>query len=400
MTTSTTWTELDALHQRRTHLISEARRLDAEAGAEPTAEQSQRIDRVLSDVDDLDQRIAAVFSNRRTEDRAAFLENLTGSGTRSGHGDAVSQNLAELLGAGERGGTRSVLMSPEGIQEHRDILTSTSGANVITEYASELMSVLTNGAPVWDAARTVITDHTRDVAYPNISAAGTAVFLAEGAALSENDPTLTTITLEAYKVGQLMQVSFEAEHEVAEALGIVARDMTVNLGVAADTQFVLGDGTTEPQGLATGLTGSSTVTGVTFPTADNLVDALHAVGPQYRKAGRMFWVFNDATIAGIRKLKDSQNQYLWQPGLAAGQPDELLGYPVIPSADVATVGANAKCGFFVDMDRFIVRQTPVRLERSTEYAFANDLATYRAVVHVDSIVTDAAAGVALQNEAS
>ena len=82
------------------------------------------------------------------------------------------------------------------------------GATIEVDFVSQLMSVLTNGAPIMDAARTISTPHTRSMRYPNISAHGSAAFVAESGAIGESDPTLSTIEFNAYKLGCALQVSF------------------------------------------------------------------------------------------------------------------------------------------------------------------------------------------------
>jgi HK97 family phage major capsid protein len=60
--------------------------------------------------------------------------------------------------------------------------------------------------------------------------------------------------------------------------------------------------------------------------ADTLIDMFYTLNSAYR--GNATWIMNSLTVAQVRKLKDSQNQYLWQPSLQAGQPDMLLAKPV------------------------------------------------------------------------
>ena len=122
------------------------------------------------------------------------------------------------------------------------------------------------------------TDHTRTLEYPNISAFGSAVWLAEAAALSEDDPTLTTISGEgAYKVGQIAQVSYEAEHEVSQVLDVIARDLFTNITTAVDARLATGTGSSQVQGITVGFTGSSTIGGIDNPTGDELIQAFHAL---------------------------------------------------------------------------------------------------------------------------
>jgi HK97 family phage major capsid protein len=82
---------------------------------------------------------------------------------------------------------------------------------------------------------------------------------------------------------------------------------------------------------------------------DALITLLYTVASQYR--ANATWVFNSTTAAAIRKLKDTQNNYLWAPGIAAGQPDRLLGYPVAYWEQMADVGANTLPVAFGDFRR-------------------------------------------------
>jgi len=73
---------------------------------------------------------------------------------------------------------------------------------------------------------------------------------------------------------------------------------------------------------------------------------------------------------------------------------------VFTDSNFVGVGANAKIGAFYDADKFLVRSTPMRLERSVDYAFLNDLTTWRALTSVDAQVLDVAAGTIITNEAA
>jgi HK97 family phage major capsid protein len=83
--------------------------------------------------------------------------------------------------------------------------------------------------------------------------------------------------------------------------------------------------------------------------ADDLFDVLYKVNATYR--ANAVWVMNSATARLIRGFKDSQNQYLWAPTLAAGQPDSLLGYRVVIWEQMDNVGANAHPVAFGDFSR-------------------------------------------------
>ena len=392
------------LYNQRSRALASLKELDRQAGKrEWSREEERKAARIEAEIDIADEQIKAGLSERQNASIRKMKDEVLGfGGGESGvRAETLSRSIGELLQVGSRNeGTFTLDLDETAIYEKRDLLTTTAGASVITDFAKDLEVIKSQGSPIWERARKITTDHTRSIQYPAISAHGSAVFLAEAGIIQENDPTLATFTLDAWKVGQAMQVSTEAEFELAGVLDIVAKDMVANIATAVDVQLHGGDGTTEPQGLVVGFTGSSTATGVVAPTADNLIDAVYDIPAFYRQSGRFFWVFNDTVWAAVRKLKDSTGQYLWQPGLSMGQPDMLLGHPIYVDSNFAAVGANAKIGAFYDADKFLVRSTPMRLERSVDYAFLNDVVTWRALTSVDAQVLDVAAGTIITNEAA
>lgn len=79
-----------------------------------------------------------------------------------------------------------------------------------------------------------------------------------------------------------------------------------------------------------------------FPTSnpqDKLIELVHALKPSYRQGAS--WVMNSATLASIRKMKTSDGAFIWQPGLVAGQPQTLLGYPVVEAEDMPDIAAGS-----------------------------------------------------------
>ena len=73
--------------------------------------------------------------------------------------------------------------------------------------------------------------------------------------------------------------------------------------------------------------------------ADDLVDLIYALKKGHRTGAQ--WMMNGKTLSVIRKWKDTDGNYLWQPGLLAGQPSQILGYGIVENEDMPDVGANA-----------------------------------------------------------
>jgi HK97 family phage major capsid protein len=390
----------DQLYVQRMNVIQQLRNLDADIGEGAiSGEQRHQIDKHNAAINDLDTQIQRNIRNAEASAATGRLNDLVG-GYGAPAKDSRSAAIAELLGVGTKGETRGFDVANGRVLESRDLLTTTSGASIEVDFISELQSVLTTGSPIFDAAKKINVDHTRSLQYPNISAAGSAAFLAEGGTIAESDPTLSTIVFDSYKVGMAMQISSESEHELSAVLDIVALDMTRSLGVAIDEQLVLGDGTTEPQGLAVGCSNTFTLGGVIAPTSSEIVQAFHNVAPAYRAAGRMVWAFEDSTVQALRLLQDGDGRSLWSPSMSDSQSDMLLGSPVIASSNIAAAGANNILGYFYDADKFVVRTGPIRIERSSDYAFLSDVISFRALTSVDSVFMDAAAGTTLKCAAS
>lgn len=115
--------------------------------------------------------------------------------------------------------------------------------------------------------------------------------------------------------------------------------------------FVNGTGVGRPRGFLTYGAGTTRgtieqiVTGAAANfTADGIIDLVYSLKSGYRQGA--VHVMNRASVSEVRKLKGSDNNYLWQPGLAGGQPSTLLSYPIVEMEDMPDVGANALAAAF------------------------------------------------------
>jgi HK97 family phage major capsid protein len=125
----------------------------------------------------------------------------------------------------------------------------------------------------------------------------------------------------------------DVEAEVRLAL---AEDFGSKEGLA----FVSGSLSVEPEGFMTNADVPQVLNGhATVLQADALISMLYNLPATYRNAGS--FVMNGTTLAVIRKMKDGQGNYLWQPANAAGQPETILGRPVVEVKDMPDIAANA-----------------------------------------------------------
>lgn len=291
-------------------------------------------------------------------------------------------------------------MLTKGALESRAIGTEAS-VPMPTSFIHQLYTYLVDTSSIRQAGATVINTTTGEsILVPRGTAEGAALWTAEGGTLSASDPTVSSITLGAHKLGKLIQVSKELATDVGfDLIGYLAQSSGRNIGIATNAAYVSGTGTTQPLGLlgqvTTGITGTAGAGGtVGFPTAaggdiefDWMVDLYHSIIPQYRP--RAAWMMNDATIKYIRKLKDTLNRYLWEPSLQAGVADTILGKPVYANPAFPLFGISTQPIAFGDFSAYYIRDvTPLRFERSDEYAFGTDQISFRALMRTDGNLVD------------
>lgn len=277
--------------------------------------------------------------------------------------------------------------------------SATAGGNTIkTSFREQLLEHMIEVSGVMMAGPTVLnTTSGENIEIPITTSHGTAALTTEGSAISESDPAFGKRTLGAYKYATLVQVSRElVEDTSVDLLGYIARQAGRGCGNAIGADLVTGNGSSKPSGIvqtaSTGVTGSASVVGAF--SADNLIDLYFSVIAPYRNSPSCGWLMKDSTLANVRKLKDTTNQYLWQPSIQVGVPDTLLGKPVHTDPNVAAVALSAKSVIFGDMSCYFVRLAGgVRFERSDDFAFNTDLVTFKAVVRGDGILADQTGGV-------
>ena len=129
------------------------------------------------------------------------------------------------------------------------------------------------------------------------------------------------------------------------------------LGRLANSVLTTGTGSSQPNGIVTASSAGKTAASATAFTSDELIDLFHSVDPAYRASPKCRWMFNDTTLAAIRKLKDGDGNYLWQMGdVRTGEPDLFLGKSYSVNQAMATAATTTKPIIFGDMSRYIVRK--------------------------------------------
>lgn len=204
------------------------------------------------------------------------------------------------------------------------------GYLVPEEYDRRLIDTLSEENIMRRLATTITTSGQHKI---NIAATKpAAAWIEEGGALTFGDATFDQIWLDAYKLHVAIKVTEELLYDNAFGLeNYILDQFGKALANAEEDAFLNGDGNGKPLGLfaaAGGGTVASTLTAAI--KSDDMLDLVYALKRPYRKNAA--FIMNDKTLASLRKLKDNNGAYIWQPSYQAGEPDRVLGYAVHTSA--------------------------------------------------------------------
>ncbi len=196
----------------------------------------------------------------------------------------------------------------------------------------------------------IIRTSSGDRKIPLVASHGTASWVEEEGAIPESDDAFGQITIGAHKIASMIKVSDELlQDSVFDIANYIATEFARRVGDAEEAAFINGDGSGKPYGMlhaSNGAAAGVTSASATAITADELLDLIYSLKAPYRK--RAVFLMHDSTIKAVRKLKDGNSQYLWQPGMKEGEPDMLLGYRLVTSTHMPTIAADAKPILFGD----------------------------------------------------
>ena len=280
---------------------------------------------------------------------------------------------------------------------------SEGGYLVPDEYERTLVEALEEENIFRQMAK-VIKTSSGDRKIPVAASKGTASWIDEEGAYPESDDSFGQVSIGAYKLGTMIKVSEELLNDsVFDLQSYISREFARRIGAKEEEAFFTGDGKGRPLGVLAAAGGAETgvtAASATAVTADELMDLYYSLKSPYRR--KSVWVLNDSTIKAIRKLKDTNGQYLWQPSLTAGTPDTILGHPVKTSAYMPAIAAGAKTIAFGDFSYYWIADRQGRsFKRLNELFAANGQVGFLASQRVDGkMVLAEAVKVLVQKAAS
>ncbi len=232
----------------------------------------------------------------------------------------------------------------------------------------------------------IITTSSGDKKIPVVAGKGTASWVDEEGIITESDDSFGQVSIGAYKLATMIKVSEELLNDsVFNLESYIAKEFARRIGSKEEEAFFIGDGTGKPTGIFNATGGAQlgvTAASATAITLDEIMDLFYSLKSPYRK--NSVFVMNDATVKAIRKLKDGNGQYIWQPSITAGTPDTILNRPVKTSVYVPTIASAAKSIAFGDFSYYWVADRQGRaFKRLNELYAATGQVGFMATQRVD-----------------
>ena len=243
------------------------------------------------------------------------------------------------------------MMTPELKNALQEGVDSEGGYLVPDEYEHTLVMGL-EGSNVIRAHAHVFTTSNGVHKIPVVASKGTASWIDEEGTYTESDDVFGQEQIDAHKLGTIIKVSEELiTDSVFDLEQYFTAEFARRIGSKEEEAFLVGNGVKKPTGLLNETGGAQlgvTAASATSITADELIDLYYSLKSPYRK--NAIWILNDSTIKAIRKLKDGNGQYLWQPAIKDGEVNTILGKPYFTSSYAPEIGSAAKSILFGDLN--------------------------------------------------
>jgi len=359
----------------RNNLIAQMREVIDTAEAEKrglTAEDSQKIARLEADIE---ARDAAIETAQKVAEREARARE---AGSSFAQPEVRVDNDADLLRKIAMGEVRG----HEFAREARAALVPSSNT-VGTSFYNQVFQIAQLVGPMLQTSEVFNTASGESLVIPTATALSSAGSVAAGSAITESNPTFSSITLGAEKYGAIVNVANELVTDAGfDISSYIAQQLGTSLGLQANSVL------TTKLAAAAGsvVTGGTGVGGAA--TYENLIDLVYGIADGARVLPGLGFMMSKTGIAAARKLKDGSGAYIWSDSAVPGQPASLLGYTVYENPNVAAVGTGTKSVLFGHLPSFKVRVAGgVQVAVSTDFAFNTDVTAYRGLIRLDGALT-------------
>jgi len=322
----------------------------------------------LERIEARDAELAKAVSSPITEKPAGAVKEKTGRAS-----DAYKEDFACILRG--KPALHNVLSTSPDVD---------GGYLVPEEFENQIVTGLEETNVIRSIAKVITTSAERKI--PIAATHSIAQWTLENAAYTESNPTFDQKTVDSFKLTDLVKVSVELlQDSYFDLEAYIVQEFARAFGAAEEEAFCIGTGTGQPTGIFNATNGGHvgvTAGSATAITLDNLLDLIYALKAPYRKNAK--FLMKDTTVSAIRKLKDNNGAYLWQPSVQANQPDKLLGYDLYTSPYVPEPAAGALPIAFGDFHNYwIADRTGRTVQKLIELYAGNGQVGFIATERVD-----------------
>jgi len=377
--------------EERANLVTEQRTTLESAGTESrdlTAEERQEYDRQDERIDELTEEIRR--HERQREHSELDVRAISTEPEEEPEARTLTRDSDEYRSALDAYCRHESLTA-----EQRSTLvvgTDAEGGYAVPEEWGTLHESLRESGTIRELATVITTEAGTPLHVPYVKADAEAPKIVKEAETTPDDgEEFAEKVIQAYKYARMTLASEEiVQDALFDVAGFVGYRLGFDLGRAVNKVYIAGTGSEQAEGLfAKSTVGVEGISKTAGPTGDNLIDLYHSVIRPYR--GKASWIMADSTIASVRKLKDKNEQYLWQPSLQQGDPDLLIGKPIYSDPDVDAVGSKKLVVGFGDVRRaYLIRDAlGVTIRLLTERYADKGQVAWRGTLRTGGAIVDA-----------
>ena len=214
------------------------------------------------------------------------------------------------------------------------------------EISGEFIRNLVEYSPI-RAIADVRSTASHTILLPKRTGITNALWVGETTARTGSEPTFAQSEIAVKEIATFVDLSLRMLEDSGNVEAEVRLALAEDFGMKEAVSFVNGATAVEPQGYMTAAGIAETNNGhATILSPDALIKLLYAMPATYRNRGA--WVMNGTTLAVIRSMKDGNGNFLWQPSYQAGQPETILGRPVVEALDMPNIAAASTPIIFGD----------------------------------------------------
>ena len=348
-----------------------------------SAEDNATYEKMEAEINDL---TTAIDREQRAEAREAELSKAMSSPLTGRPGQKTEEKTGRASNAYKEdfGNYLRVKMPVHNVLSEG--VAADGGYLVPTEFEKQIVMGLDEANVVRQIAKVITTSAPTKI--PIATSHSEAKWTAVNGEIIANEPGFGQKTIDAYKLTDLVKVSIELlQDSMFNLEAYIAAEFARAFGIKEEEAFCVGTGSGQPTGIFTASGGevghTSVKSGEIGP--DDLFSLVYSLKAPYRRNAK--FLMKDSTVAAIRKLKDANGVYMWQPSLQAGEPDKLLGYDLFTSPYVPEIGSETLPVGFGDFSNYWIADRAGRtVQRLNELYAGNGQVGFIATQRVDGKV--------------